>query len=95
MTIYFIIVILDYKIGNNSPARLTNASDAIASSLVANGFVFTRGRSNDERWAQVDATRYFQGKVGETVYWSGSVQDFAQDGCADQVTTPLLAGVTT
>ena len=38
-----------------SPARLTNAIDAIASSLVANGIVFTRGRSHDQRWAQIDA----------------------------------------
>ena len=39
------------------PARLTKAIDAIASSLVANGIVFTRGRSNDQRWAQIDASQ--------------------------------------
>jgi hypothetical protein len=49
-----------------SPARLTNAIDAIASSLVANGIVFTRGRSNDHRWAQIDATGYFHNEVGKT-----------------------------
>jgi putative DNA primase/helicase len=78
-----------------SPARLTNAIDAIASSLVANGIVFTRGRSNDQRWAQIDARRYFQGEAGETIYLSECGRDVAQDGLPDQVTTPLPAGVTT
>ncbi len=49
-----------------SPARLTNAIDAISSSLVANGIVFTRGRSNDQRWAQIDASEFFRSEVAET-----------------------------
>ena len=80
---------------------MTNAIDAIASSLVANGIVFTRGRSNDQRWAQIDARGFFQSEVGvtdaEPVYLSDSPRDFAQDGAqvmADEVTTPLPAGVT-
>jgi hypothetical protein len=54
-----------------------------------------RGRSNDQRWAQIDARGYFQGEVGEPMYLSDSVQDIAQDSWADQVTTLLPAGVTT
>ncbi len=84
-----------------SPARLTNAIDAIASSLVANGIVFTRGRSNDQRWAQIDARGFFQSEVGETdpesVSLSDSTRDVAQYGAqvmADEVTTPLPAEVT-
>jgi hypothetical protein len=46
-----------------SPARLTNAIDAIASSLVANGIIFTRGRSHDQRWAQIDAREYFRSET--------------------------------
>src|SRR5271165_3124254 len=80
------------------PARLTNAIDAIASSLVANGIVFTRGRSNDQRWAQIDARGFFQSEVdAEPVYLSDSPRDFAQDGAhvmANEVTTPLPAEVT-
>jgi hypothetical protein len=78
-----------------SSARLTNAIEAIASSLVANGIVFTRGRSNDQRWAQIDATGFFQGEVGDTVYLSNATGDVAQNDWLDQVTTPLPAGVTT
>jgi len=86
-----------------SPARLTNAIDAISSSLVANGIVFTRGRSNDQRWAQIDARGYFQGEVEEEpVYLWDSPQDIAQDRWAgfaramtDEVTTPLHSEVTT
>ena len=77
-----------------SPARLTNAIDAIASSLVANGIVFTRGRSNDQRWAQIDARGYFQSEVEAEPMYCG-FQDVAQDGWADVVTTPLPAEVTT
>ena len=81
-----------------SPARLTNAIDAIASSLVANGIVFTRGRSNDQRWAQIDARGFFRSEVdAEPVSLSDSTRDVAQDGAqvmADEVTTPLPAEVT-
>jgi hypothetical protein len=76
-----------------SPARLTNAIDAIASSLVANGIVFIRGRSRDQRWAQIDARGYFQSEVGETDPEMASLSDIEQ-GMADEVTTPLPAGVT-
>jgi hypothetical protein len=73
-----------------SPARLTNAIDAIASSLVANGIIFTRGRSNDQRWAQIDAREYFRSEPIPEPAW-----DVAQHGWADLVTTPLPAEVTT
>ena len=79
-----------------SPARLTNAIDAIASSLVANGIIFTQGRSNDQRWAQIAARGYFQGEVeAEPVYLWDSPRDVAQDGWADVVTTSLPTEVTT
>jgi hypothetical protein len=71
-----------------SPARLTNAIDAIASSLVANGIVFTRGRSNDHRWAQIDARVYFQNEIDVD-------QGVASDAWAEVVTIPLPVGVTT
>jgi hypothetical protein len=71
-----------------SPARLTNAIDAIASSLIANGIVFTRGRSNDQRWAQIDARGYFQSEIEVD-------QGVASDGWAEVVTTPLPVEVTT
>src|SRR5262245_8435548 len=48
-----------------SPARLTNAIDAIASSLAAHGIVFIRGRSKDRRWAQIDARGYFGSESAE------------------------------
>ena len=73
-----------------SPARLTNAIDAIASSLVANGIVFTRGRSHDQRWAQIDARGYFRGEAD-----AEPARDVAPDGWAEPVTNPLPVGVTT
>jgi hypothetical protein len=71
-----------------SPARLTNAIDAIASSLGANGIVFTRSRSNDRRTAQIDARGYFQNE-------RDADRDVAVDAWAEVVTTPLPVAVTT
>jgi hypothetical protein len=73
-----------------SPARLTNAIDAIASSLVANGIVFTRSRSNDQRTAQIDARGYFGSETD-----AEPARDAAVDAWSHHVTTPLPEAVTT